>query len=279
MSDESKRVVELGNLGPLSSERGEFVEIFFRKGAEFASELIIELETLKKEHDRLIKENTELKHHLASDNAIRDLLTKIETLEKEKKNLITYINKDEEETRNFTKRYAEVERELNNMASLYVALYQLHARLEPREVLGVIEQLLAQFVGAGSFVIYLSRENKEGKTLVPVHAYHCQETAGKQIPWNEGPIGEAAATGVYSVADPKTAKSGEPLACIPMISGEDVVGVIAILGFFEQKEEFVEIDFEFFKLLSIHSASAVVAAGLMYRASSLSLGLDQYERL
>ena len=279
MSEESKRVVELGDLAHLSSERGEFVEIFFRKGAEFASEIITELEQIKKEYDKLSKENAELKHHLASDNAIRDLLAKIETLEREKTSLLNCINSDEEENRNFTTRYAEVERELNNMASLYVALYQLHARLEPREVLGVIEQLLAQFVGAGSFIIYLSRENNEGKSLVPVHAYHCHENARKQIPWNEGPIGEAAATAVYSVADPKTAKKGDPLACIPMISGEDVVGVIAILGFFEQKEEFVEIDFEFFKLLSIHSASAVVAAGLMYRASSLSLGLDQYERI
>jgi hypothetical protein len=64
-----------------------------------------------------------------------------------------------------------------------------------------------------------------------------------------------------------------------MVFGGETIGVIAILDFFEQKKEFEEIDFEFFKLLAVHSASAIVAAGLMANAGSMGAGLERYERL
>ena len=72
---------------------------------------------------------------------------------------------------------------------------------------------------------------------------------------------------------------GEPLACIPMVLEEETIGVIAIMKFFEQKTEFVEIDFEFFKLLAIHSASAIVGSGLMAQAGGIEPSLESYDRL
>ncbi|MCP4600612.1 MAG: GAF domain-containing protein [Proteobacteria bacterium] len=261
------------------SQREVFFETFFRKGAEFTAELLTELERLRSDTEALAEENLDLKHHLASDNAINNLLKKIEHLEEEKKKLKQHVQKAAAKSDDFAGRYEEMEKELDSMANLYVALYQLHATLSPQEVLGVIEQLLAQFIGAGSFVIYLQREVDGQKSLCPVHAYHCEGAAGTRIQWNDGPIGEAAMTKLHYVADLDSWKPGEPLACIPMVLGEETIGVIAIMGFFEQKERFVDIDFEFFKLLAIHSASAIVGSGLMARAGSIDFSLESYEHM
>jgi hypothetical protein len=259
-------------------ERSEFIETFFKKGAEFTSSLLSELDILKRDTDRLRRENAELRHHLASEEAIRELLEKIDKLEQEKDRLRQKAAGESEKNEDFAARYAEVERELDTMANLYVALSQLHSTFEPKQMLGVIEQMLAQFVGAGSFIIYLRRYAEGEKYLEPVHAYHCSP-ARESIRWGDGPIGESAATQLKKVADPAEQNAEEPLACIPMVLGRETVGVIAILSFFEQKSKFEQIDFEFFKLLGTHSASAIVAAGLMADANSLGEGLLQYERL
>ena len=265
----------------LDSKREEFFEIFFRKGAEFANELLVELETLRRDSQMLTEENIQLRHQMASDDAIRDLLHKIEHLEEEKNKLSEHIQKTAARSQDFVGRYEEVERELDTMASLYVALYQLHSTLAPQEVLGVIEQLLAQFIGAGSFVIYLrcDGEEAEEKLLKPVHAYHCDKASGTRIRFGEGPIGEAASTKVHSVTDPGAAGEDEPLACIPMVLQDETIGVIVIFDFFEQKKQFVDIDFEFFKLLAVHSASAIVGSGLMAVAKDIGPGLESYQHL
>ena len=277
MSEEKKSVETLAG-SDFDFERGEFIETFFKKGAEFTSKLLGELKHLQDYIERLKFENAELRHHLASEEAIRDLLDKIDNLEDEKKRLKADFDGETEKSVNYMEKYAEVERELDTMANLYVALSQLHSKFEPREMLGVIEQLLAQFIGAGSFVIYLRRDANGSRVLEPVHAYHCMD-AGGNVEWDQGAIGETAATQRHFVTEPDARVSGAPLACIPLIFGRETIGVISILDFFEQKRSFEDIDFEFFKLLATHSASAIVAAGLMANADSMGTGLQKYERL
>ena len=81
------------------------------------------------------------------------------------------------------------------------------------------------------------------------------------------------------MTDPDAAKENEPLACIPMVLQEETIGVIVIYEFFEQKQEFVDIDFEFFKLLAVHSASAIVGSGLMANTKDVTPGLKSYQHL
>ncbi|MDD5308165.1 MAG: GAF domain-containing protein [Deltaproteobacteria bacterium] len=267
------------DLTDLTARREEFLETFFRKGAEFAAELLAEMEKIRGENKALSDENAALRRQLASDDAIRDLLSKIEVLENEKAALFHKVHGAKDCGGDLVDKYAEVEKELDAMANLYVASYQLHATLEPQEVLGVIEQLLAQLVGTKSFAIYLRREDAGALFLVPVHAYHCDTAAGTRTAWGEGPIGEAAETQVQYVADPRRKLNGAPLACIPMVLGRTTVGVIAIFELFEQKTEFVRIDFELFKLLALHAASAIVGAGLFTRAGGVGGALDVYRQL
>ncbi len=275
---DDKKADEILTNAKFDFERGEFVETFFRKGAEFTSQLLGELKKLQSHAERLKNENAELRHHLASEEAIRELLEKIDMLENEKKQLSQHVEGETQKNVDFAEKYAEVERELDTMANLYVALSQLHSKFEPKEMLGVIEQLLAQFIGVGSFVIYLRRDEQSARYLEPVHSYHYGEV-GDNVAWNEGAVGEAAASQLNFVANLDKRDRKTPLACIPMVFGEETIGVISILDFFEQKSQFEDIDFEFFKLLATHSASAIVAAGLMANADSMGTGLRQYERL
>lgn len=265
------------NEAPLP-RREDFIETFFRKGAEFATELISELESLRRQTALLQEENLELRHHLASDDAIRELLRKIEHLEAEKETLRDATTASHGKDQNYAVMYAAVEKELDALANLYFASYQIHSTLDPQTVLGTIEQLLAQLVGISSFVIYALREEGDDKVFVPVHAYHCSPRQAL-VRLNDGPIGEAARDQVHSVMDLSKRSDGDPIACIPMVLGAETVGVIAIYGLFEQKGRFVDIDFELFKMLSLHGASAIVGAGLMARAGSTDAGLRSYATL
>lgn len=278
MADDDRAQKKTLETMDLESKREDFVETFFRKGAEFTSSLLAELQSVHEENERLRNDCAELRHHLKSEEAIRELLNKIEELEQDKDNLQQHVRTELKTREDYAARYAEVERELDTMANLYVALSQLHSKFKPAEMLGVIEQLLAQFVGAGSFIIYLRRNNGKLPVLHPVHAYHCERVEGP-IEWNDGPVGEAAATQMHFVADPENRKPGMPLACIPMVFGTDTVGVISIVKFFEQKSDFEDIDFELFKLLAVHSASAIVAAGLMADVMDIDTALKNYEGL
>jgi hypothetical protein len=242
--------------------------------------MLDELHSLKAKLGDLTMENAELRHQLASDDAIRELLIKIDKLEEEKQSLRDRAAIAVQEIHDFQGRYSEVEKELDAMANLYVASYQLHATLEPHEVLSIVEQVLMQFVGVGAFAIYLKRQRDEGRFLEPVHAFQCEGMTIEEVTWNEGAIGEAAQTQVYFVNHPdKIDQAGAPLACIPMVLGDTTAGVIAIYGLLEQKKEFVDIDFEIFKLLAHHAASAIIGAGLLSRAGSIDTGLDGYRRL
>src|SRR3954464_7102201 len=93
----------------LKKERDAFIQQFFKKGAQFTEELLKENERLRERISELEGENSRLRTHLASDEAIRDLLRKIEELEDEKKELLTRSRRAEEDEDVYTEQYAEVE--------------------------------------------------------------------------------------------------------------------------------------------------------------------------
>ena len=73
----------------LKKERDAFIQQFFRKGAQFTEELLKENERLRERIGDLEHENGKLRAHLASDEAIRELIRKIEELEREKEELLS----------------------------------------------------------------------------------------------------------------------------------------------------------------------------------------------
>ncbi len=131
----------------LQKERESFIQSFFRKGAQLTQELVKESERLHQRVGELEQENAQLRSQIASDDAIRELLRKIETLEHEREILLSRYEEAEAASVRYVDQYTEVETELANLANLYVASYQLHGSLDPGATLRNVKEMLEQLVG------------------------------------------------------------------------------------------------------------------------------------
>lgn len=247
----------------LKKERDAFFQQFFKKGAQFTEELLRENERLRDRISELETENQKLRTHLASDIAIRDLLSKIEDLETEKRALVTRSVQFEAATGEFSSRYTDVESELANLASLYVATSQLHASHSVRNVIRNLKEMLAQLLGAAAFAVYLMAD--DGKELVSIASEGVNAADVARVPIGEGVVGKAFVKGELifdAVGDVSKGTVRDPAAVIPLHIDGRVVGVIAIFSTLPQKTWFVNVDNELFKLLGAQAAPALVNARL-----------------
>ncbi|MGA3124869.1 MAG: GAF domain-containing protein [Polyangiaceae bacterium] len=252
--------------GELKEKRDAFLHTFFRRGAELTEELVGENRLLRDQLASLEDENASLKTQLASDRAIRDLLAKIEDLEREKARLLSRVN----DQATITHRVAEIESELESFANLYVASFQLHSTLSVRTTVRHVRELLAQLVGARSVAIYLIDEVE--RTLVPIATDGVAIGTLPTIAVRDGAtaspleaiVERTYLTGVAHVDEAEPV--GHPAACIPLQIEDRTVGVIAVIALLDHKKGFVTVDRELFKLLGAHAGSAVVAAYLWSQA-------------
>ncbi len=254
----------------LARERENFVRNFLRKGVEFTEELLHENDDLRARVALLEADNAALRAQVKSDDAMRDVLRTIERLEQEKRNLLDRSSQLEQLTRRHEGRYAAIEQELNDLANLYVASFQLHSTLKPTYVLQHIRELLAQLVGAERFCIYVL--NDDGTQAIPVGSEGLLEHELKPVIVGQGAVGTVCATGVSSVrqGDPPGAGTvDDPLAVLPMQVDGQTVGVISIVALLEQKHAWVQVDQELFHLLGSHAAAALLAALLYQRQPDL----------
>jgi len=247
----------------LMAEREAFVRKYLRKGVELTEQLLQENESLRTELEELRSHNANLTAQVKSDDAIRDLLRTVERLEQEKRALLDKSAQLEQASRRYEGRYTAIEQELNDLANLYVASFQLHSTLNPVHVVQHIKELLAQLVGAEGFVVYLL--SADGTQAHPVGFEGVAESSLGPVAVGQGAIGKVCATGVSSVKQGDPLGKGsleEPLAVLPMMVDNQTVGAIAILALLEQKHAWVQVDQELFHLLGSHAGAALLSAHL-----------------
>lgn len=262
--------------GDLIEQRERFIQTFFRRGAELTEELIQEDAKLRKRLSDLEQENARLRAHVASDDAIRDLLAKIERLEKEKHELLSRFHDVEQFSTEHAERVADIEAENAKLASLYVASYQLHSTLDLPTVVRRIKELLAQFVGARALAIYVADPDRDA--VVPIASEGVPPSSLHAVRGGEGAIGEAYSTGraQWVEGDSTSGTVERPAACIPLRLADQPAGVIVVFATFEQKPSFVDVDFELFKLLGAHAAWAIVASRLFAQHGARIPPLDAF---
>jgi hypothetical protein len=245
----------------LSKEREAFVRQFLRKGVELTEELLAENGLLRKQIARLEDDNARLRAHVASDDAIRDLIARIDALEDEKNRLLDRSTALERSQQEDEGRYAQIESELNDLANLYIASYQLHASLSLRRVVRHLKDTIGQLIGANAFVIYLL--DPPGNRVVPLGWEQLEEGDVHPIPLGEGPVGEACLTGIERIRqDLRHGSLEDPIAVIPLMVGERPIGAVAVASMLEQKKGWASVDGELFKLLGAHGGTALIAANL-----------------
>ncbi|MET0592419.1 MAG: GAF domain-containing protein [Polyangiaceae bacterium] len=263
-------------LPELKKERDSFIHTFFTKGAQFTQELVNENTRLRHRIVELEQETAKLRAQVASDDAIRELLKKIEGLESEKGNLLSQFQQAEAASSRWVDQYTEVESELANFANLYVASHQLHASLSFRTTVRQIKELLEQLVGSRCFAVYLA--TADGKTLVPIVFEGMGKPRRIPVNPNDGAIGEVFNTGMSRVetGDLSQGSLEHPLALVPMTHEHKVYGVFAVYATLEQKPRFLPVDFELFKLLGAHAAGALVGAALFANAGQKIPSFDPF---
>lgn len=184
-----------------------------------------------------------------------------------------------EENKDFSGRYTEIEEQNNNLASLYVASYQLHSTLDFREVIDVVQEIILNLIGAQSYAIVLLDENTrelrtvawDGEEMMPGIDTLC-------IPLGSGMLGMVASSGesYYLHQDPKggALSLDRPLAAVPLKIKDQVIGAIAVYKLLVQKEAFSAVDYELFALLAAQASTAIFSAKL-YSESERKLNTIQ----
>jgi len=202
-----------------------------------------------------------------------------EELLRENERLRRKLGELEEQTKDYETRYTEIEQQNNNLASLYVASYQLHSTLDFREVIAAVQEIIRDLVGAQAYAILLLDEKTnvlqtvacDGEDLVP-------GVERLSIHMGEGILGEVARRGetYYLDRDDANAKPSlqRPLAAVPLKIKDQVIGVIAVYKLFVQKPAFTAVDYELFALLAAHAATSIFSAKL-YSQSERKLNTIQ----
>ena len=259
----------------LKIERDEFLKKFSR-GSQLTEDFLKEHERMQARLQDLESENAGLRAKVEADQAVRELLKKIERLEHEKSELVSQYREAEAITTEFTARVQEVESEFANLANLFVASNQIHSSLSPRGVTRRIKEVLAQLVGAERYAMYLV--NEDGEQLVPIASEGVPGNQLLPVPIEGTRIGDVWKKGSASVADsdPSQGTLQDPPAVIPLTVDDRVVGTIAIFSTLAQKNKFDQVDFELFKLLGQHAAQALVAASLFAQAEQKLPGLEAF---
>lgn len=249
----------------LARERETFVRSFLRKGVEYTELLLRENEDLREQLSILRSENARQRAQIASDDAIRDLLRKIEGLETERNALVERSAKLEESRRDVDARQMEIEQEVNDLANLFIATVQLHTSLSPRRVVRHLRDMCGQLVGAHSFAIYLVDEGRE--FAVPIASEFLDETTLVPVRLGHGIIGDACLTGLQRIREISGGAAAlgsidDPLAVIPMLVEGQPVGAIAIVSLLGQKDGWASVDRELFQILGGQAGTALIAAHL-----------------
>lgn len=249
----------------LKRERDAFIQQFFRRGAQISEELLGEMSKLREQVQLLEEENARLKTHIASDDAIKQLLTKIEQLEREKDDILAKSARassaatDDDE---FAQRVAQMENELADLGTLHVAGMQLHTGTTVRRAVRNIKELCAQFLGGAQFVIYIATD--DGSSLVPIAIEGLTQKEARQFSVDDGVVFASYANNTVTVADrdPSTGSIDAPACVIPISMSNRTMGCIALFKTLPQKTSFSNVDHELFKLLAAQAAPALVNARL-----------------
>jgi GAF domain-containing protein len=158
----------------------------------------------------------------------------------------------------FEERYLEAEQQNGNLASLYIATYNLHSTLDFSELIRTLREIVVNLVGSESFGIYMRAADAEGGLEL---------LAGEGIDPNaesrlriEGVVLSALESRRVTFAEPQT--PGSPLACVPLTIGDETYGAVVIHALLAHKKRFETTDVELLELVSQQASVAFYAARL-----------------
>jgi hypothetical protein len=142
------------------------------------------------------------------------------------------------------------------MAQLYVALERLHGGLTRDETLQALQEIVINVVGSEEFAVF----EKAGDRLALVHHFGVDPVPLRDVKVGDRVIGRTAQHGKLFVAGrdgPVDAADADVSACIPLMLGDQVWGVITIFRLLGHKPGIAEADQVIFELIRSHAGVAL----------------------
>src|SRR5256885_13011711 len=164
----------------------------------------------------------------------------------------------QEENKDYATRYTEIEEQNANLASLYVASYQLHSTLDFREVIQIVQDIIVSLIGAKSYAILLLDENTSELRTIACDGEDAMpgiEEMSTQL--GAGTLGVVAKSGDSFYLSDEKVSLDRPLAAIPLKIKAHVIGVIAVYKLFDEKHVFTAVDYELLALLAAPAPTSV----------------------
>jgi hypothetical protein len=158
------------------------------------------------------------------------------------------------ENQEIVKASADLEEHATRLASLYTAIFQLHAALELPAVLKSVCEVVLNLIGAEEFVVWLADE--AGWVEVARDADLVSE--GRRLPELEHVVERLAASERKTILR-KGGPSG-PISATPLIFQGSCVGLLSVQSLLSHKKSLSALDRELFDLLGEQAASAIISA-------------------
>jgi hypothetical protein len=237
----------------LFSKSEELLEAL-KNGRQFTEELLRENEKLRL---KIVHLETELADS-GGEELIR-LRAENEQLTRRMDRLERRFVEVEAENKDFVQRYIKVEEQNEALANLYVASYQLHSTLDPKEVVQIIDEIIINLIGAEEFAVFMI-DNVLNELILMGGELGRRSFPRGRIPVGQGIEGQVAST--KNLYRSETGSDAGVLICVPLKIKEDLIGVISIYKLLDHKRGFTSLDYELLNLLAGHAATALLSSRL-----------------
>jgi hypothetical protein len=152
--------------------------------------------------------------------------------------------------------YVLVQEQSSEMAQLYVALERLHGGLAREETLQALQEIVINVVGSEEFSVF----ERVGDRLSLIHHFGVDPVPLRALKVGDGVIGRTAQRGKLFIAGrdgPVDASDADVSACIPLMVGDEVWGVVTIFRLLGHKPGIAESDQVVFELIRSHAGVAL----------------------
>lgn len=176
--------------------------------------------------------------------ALEDLEDRVAALERGEKEL--------------AERLVAAERHASRLMSLYVATYQLHSTLEPREVQATIGDIALNLLGAERYALLVRSEaGAPCEVAAAAGTMGCIGFEGSGYVGGDRLIDATLTDGRLRLG---SGPGSSAIAVVPLVIHGTVVGALALIELLKHRPPLDDEDREMFDLVSAHAASALLAA-------------------
>lgn len=226
----------------------------FRRTRELAVELMRDNEYLRVQNLLLEQQR------LGTEQRFENSRIGIENVQlKAELNLLNaQIAELEHKSKQFRRRYEDIEQYNTALSNVYLASNQLHATLDFSEVVKTAAEILWNLVAAPVFAIFLYNEKMDVLSWVGGEGTDGRFPNGV-LDHKEGMVHDALTEEVSFFIDDVV--SGDPLAAVPLkLTGRGVIGLITIYEIEPHKGGLSDLDKELFDLLASQTATALTSS-------------------